>query len=393
MNVLVTTDAFAPGAGGSGRSTATLASALARRGHRVLVVVARRRALGQDEWNGVEVAEVVTPESRLGNAREREESFATGMKQAASGRVWDLVHAQHWLSALASRRAFPDLPRVITVRDYWPVCIWSTRMSGRRICPGCSFTRRVVCVGRRRPWLWPVSPLLPPLVGRELDRRRRVLEEARAVVAVSRFVATTLPLEGVEVEVVPNILEAPPATPRPEGVPDRYVLFVGKLEPGKAPDRLLPILQAAGCDLPLLVAGTGSLQGELRERSKGRVDVRFLGWVDDDRVLALIQHAAALLFPSRWQEPLSRVLLDALGLGAAIVAEPTGGTEEIVVDGKTGLLGRNVEELGRALGRILEDEALAKRLRDGARAHARTVFSEEAVLPRIESLYRRVAGP
>jgi glycogen synthase len=396
MNVLVTTDVFPPGAGGSGRSTATLASALARRGHRVRVVVSRRRPLGQNKWNGVEVAEVVTPEARFGNAREREEAFASGMKAAAGERVWDLAHAQHWLSSLATRRAFQSLPLVVTVRDYWPVCIWSTKMSGRDVCPGCSFTRRMACVGKRRPWLWPVSPLLPPLVGRELERRRKVLRSAKAVVAVSRFVATSLALDGVDVDVdvhvVPNIIETSPEMPRPDDVPEKYVLFVGKLEPGKAPDRLLPILEAAGCELPLVVAGTGSLERELRARAEGRFDVRFLGWVDEDRTLALIRHAAALLFPSRWQEPLSRVLLDALSLGAVIVAEPTGGTEEIVVDGKTGLLGRNVEEMARALARVVDDEALASKLRGGARERARSVFSEDAVVPRIESLYRGVAA-
>jgi glycogen synthase len=394
MNVLVTTDVFPPGAGGSGRSTATLVSALARRGHRVRVVVARRRALGQKDWNGVEVAEVLTPESRLGNAREREEAFALGIEAAAGGEDWDLTHAQHWLSALASRRALPLIPLVLTVRDYWPVCIWSTKMSGREACPGCTFTRRMVCVGKRHPLLWPVSPLLPPLVGEDLARRRRVLQSAKAVIAVSRYVASTLPDEGLHIEVVPNILEALPAIPRPDDVPERYVLFVGKLEPGKAPDRLLPILEAAHCELPLLVAGAGSLERELRERagSESRFDVRFLGWVDEGRSLALIRHAAALLFPSRWQEPLSRVLLDALALGAAIVAEPTGGTEEILVDGESGLLGRNVEELGSALSKILADDGLARSLREGAAARARTVFSEEAILPRVESIYRRVAG-
>jgi glycosyltransferase involved in cell wall biosynthesis len=141
-------------------------------------------------------------------------------------------------------------------------------------------------------------------------------------------------------------------------------------------------------EFPLLVAGSGSLEAELR--AKGG-NVRYLGWVDEERALALMKHADCLLFPSRWQEPLSRVLLDALALGAAIVAEPTGGTEEIVVDGESGLLGRGVDELGRALRRVVDDPALARRLREGARRRAQSVFSEDAVVPRVEALYRSVA--
>jgi glycosyltransferase involved in cell wall biosynthesis len=387
MNVLLTTDSFPPGGGGSGRSTAALAKALTRRGHRVRVVVARREASTQKEWEGVEVDEVTIPASKLGNARERERAFARGMVLAAGEEAWDLVHAQHWLSAGATRCALPRLPTVVTVRDYWPICIWSTMLSGSEPCPGCSYTRRVTCIGRHRPALWPISAVLPPLVGWELASRRRVLESASAVTAVSRYVAGTIPLE--RVTVIPNLLEPlRNDPPRPADVPDRYLLFVGKLEPGKAPDRLLPILGAARAEIPLLVAGSGSLEGDLRAKGGS---VRYLGWVEEARVLALIKHADCLLFPSRWQEPLSRVLLDAIALGAVIVAEPTGGTEEIVVDGESGLLGRGVDELGRALRRVLDDPSLARRLREGARRRADAVFSEKVVLPRVEALYRSVA--
>jgi glycosyltransferase involved in cell wall biosynthesis len=387
MNVLLTTDSFPPGAGGSGRSTAALAKALKRRGHRVRVVVGRREPSGRKEWEGVEVGEVPIPAARLGNSGGREREFAKGIAAAAGEEAWDLAHAQHWLSAAATRRALPRLPTVVTVRDYWPVCIWSTRLSGSEPCPGCSYGRRVACVGRHRPLLWPLSPLLPPLVGRELAKRIRVLESASAVVAVSRYVAETIPLD--RVRVIPNVVAPPPEDPpRPEGIPDRYLLFAGKLEPGKAPDRLLPILEAARAEIPLLVAGSGSLEAGLRARGGG---VRYLGWVDDERLLALIRHAECLLFPSRWQEPLARVLLDALACGAVIVAEPTGGTEEILVDGESGLLGRGVKELGRALRRVLDDPLLARKLREGARRRAREVFSEEVVLPRVEALYRSVS--
>jgi glycosyltransferase involved in cell wall biosynthesis len=384
MNVLIVTDAFPPGAGGSGRSTGALAEALVRRRHRVKVVVSRAKTLGQADWRGIEVSEVQIPASRLGNAGERERVFASGVSEAAGEEAWDLVHAQHWLSAGASRRALPRLPLVVTVRDYWPVCIWSTRISGREVCPGCSFSRRVLCVARTRPALWPVSPVLPPVVGWELRRRVALLAGASAVIAVSGHVARTIPCRA---RVIPNVVDRSPLTlARPVAHP--YVLFVGKLEPGKAPDQLVPILEAASCKLPLLIAGTGRLESQIRAQGG---NVQFLGWVEDERALALMQHAEAVLFPSRWQEPLSRVLLDGLAVGAVLVAEPTGGTEEILVDGESGLLGRGIVELGRALARVLEDGALARRLREGALLRARACFSDEVVLPKVEEVYRGVA--
>lgn len=389
MNLLLVTDAFPPGSGGSGRSTASLARALSKRGHQVRIVVARSRPLDQREWNQIPVSEVAIPVARAGS-RERQRAFAKGLTEALGEEAWDLVHAQHWLSAQAAAAACPRLPRVVTVRDYWPVCIWSTKLSGSEACPGCSYTRRVVCAGRRHPWLWPLAPVAPPLIGAELQRRQRVLADSDAVIAVSRYVDEQLP--DVACDVIPNVADLSDAShERPADVPDRYVLFVGKLEPNKAPDRLLPILEHARCELPLLVAGSGRLLPSLRRaaESSGR-DVRFLGWVEEEKVLALMQHADAVLFPSRWQEPLSRVLVDGLTLGAVLVVEPTGGTLDAVVHDKSGLVADNERNLGAALKRVLEDKALASRLREGARRRAEAVFSESVVVPRVEALYRRV---
>lgn len=391
MNILLTTDAFPPGSGGSGRSTATLAAALARRDHRVRVVVGRSEPLGQTDWEGIPVSEISLPRAALGS-HARERAYREGLERALGDEAWDLVHAQHWMSAMASRAACPRLPMVVTIRDYWPVCIWSTMLTGTDACPGCRYTRRVVCVGRRRPLLWPLAPVLPPLVGAELARRQRALVDAKAVVAVSEFVREKLPLDAVHV--IPNFLGALDVElPRPDDLPERFVLFVGKLEPNKAPDRLFPILEAARCDLPLVIAGTGSLSAELREQAKSlRHDVRFLGWVPEERALQLMQHAAAVLFPSRWQEPLSRVLVDGLGVGAVLIVEPTGGSEDAVVHEQSGLLGQNTRELGGALARVLADDALSERLRRGARARARERFSEAVVLPQIESVYRKAVA-
>ena len=52
---------------------------------------------------------------------------------------------------------------------------------------------------------------------------------------------------------------------------------------------------------------------------------------DGDRITAnqllceINAHARALLFPARWPEPLSRVLLEAASVGCPVVATPTGG--------------------------------------------------------------------
>ena len=399
MKILLTTDAFPPGAGGSGQSTAALARALVRRGHRVTVVMTRSWETAGAErrtWQGAAVIEVGVGKSRPGNARRRESQLASFLQRREEGfDSFDVAHAQHWLSGGATVMAARQLglPVVVTVRDYWPVCIWSTKLSGDRRCPGCSYVRRVVCVGRRYPALWPVTPFMPYAVGSELRRRRESLSAACAVVAVSRFVQEKLPVE--QSTVIPNLIdvvavEESLAGPTP-ALPEHFILFVGKLEPNKAPDRALSVLSESGVQLPLLVAGTGRMERALRKQARRLgIDARFLGWVSESMIRILMKRATAVLFPSRWEEPLARVLLEGLGSGAVLLVEPTGGSEEIVVDGESGLLARSGEEMAVALRRVIDEPAVASRLRRGAVERARDRFSPEVILPQLESVYENV---
>jgi len=398
MKILVTTDAYPPGSGGSGESTAALARALARRGHDVTVVVARRGVTGETARSdgGLRVFEIGLGSPPPGPGRTRNlEAPLTSFLIRQSER-FDVAHAQHLLSAtptvLAGERS--GYPVVVTVRDYWPVCIWSTRLTGSAVCPGCTTLRRVVCAGRRHPLYWGAAPFSPFLIGREIDRRQSALARARAVVAVSRYVKDTLSFYP-DVRVIPNLLERG-GTRRvalPAGLPEAFVLFVGKLEPNKAPDLVIPILKKSGLDLPLVVAGAGGLASAIQAAAReADIETHFCGWTPHDQTLALMGKAAAVVFPSRWPEPLSRVLLEGLGVGAVLVAQRAGGNEEIVVHGESGLTGTSVDEMAGELARACSDEALAARLREGARRRADARFSEDVVVAELEALYAQVVA-
>src|SRR5581483_10007450 len=92
---------------------------------------------------------------------------------------------------------------------------------------------------------------------------------------------------------------------------DPYLLFVGKLNEMKGADLLPQILRKSGVKLPLVVAGDGELRAKLADFQG--ISVR--GWLPNAETLGLMAGADALLFPSRWAEPLARTLLEAQALG------------------------------------------------------------------------------
>jgi glycosyltransferase involved in cell wall biosynthesis len=230
----------------------------------------------------------------------------------------------------------------------------------------------------------------------DLALRRSALRRAGAVLGVSDAVSRRLVSAGLpRALTVPNIVDAaetrslaapPPSFP----LPDRFLLYVGKLEPNKGVQFLIPAVARARTGLPLVVLGDGSrARAVATEAEREGVKVIPLGWADREDVLRTLARATLLVFPSLGPESLSRVLLEALALGTPAAAMDTGGTAELVQDETTGLLVEDASGLATAIARLAGDERLRTRLAEGARERAR-VFSPEALVPRYVSVYARL---
>lgn len=386
MKVVLASEVYPPRAGGAGWSTRALALGLRDAGHDVAVLTT---SPGPGTLDGIEVQRlVVHGRKRFAVPR----SFASRLRDVSDA----VVHAQHSLSALGALCEGRE-PRVaVTVRDHWPVCFWSTRISQGSLCPGCGILPMTRCVVGKVPAPMPLSWAAIPYMQADLLAKRSALRRAGAVLAVSEAIAVELRAEGLSrVDVVPNVVdpgetraiaEPPPSFP----LPDRFLLFVGKLEDNKGTRLLVPAVAAAGTGLPLVVLGEGSLSHVVKfDAASLGVPLLLRGWAEREDVLRALSRATALVFPSLWPEPLSRVLLEALALGTPVAAMDTGGTREILEDGRSGLLVTNAEGLAGAVARLAGNDALRHDLAEGARERA-DAFSPERLIPRYEAVYRRL---
>ena len=125
--------------------------------------------------------------------------------------------------------------------------------------------------------------------------------------------------------------------------------------------------------LPLVVLGEGTLAHALqvRRRRRRRAAACCAAGREREDVLRALARATALVFPSLWPEPLSRVLLEALALGTPVAAMDTGGTREILRTarrpaGRATRRGWATRWRGWSATRRLR----ARRARGGARARA-----------------------
>lgn len=118
--------------------------------------------------------------------------------------------------------------------------------------------------------------------------------------------------------------------------------------------------------------------------------VHFLGFRDD--VPTLMATTDAVVHTSTAPEPFGRVIVEGMLARTPIVATKAGGPLELIDDGKTGRLVSPgaPSELAGALQALLSDEHATERMVDRAYTHAKSRFSEETMLARIQDQVQNI---
>lgn len=226
---------------------------------------------------------------------------------------------------------------------------------------------------------------------------RRVLRRADCVVAVSRFVAEIAKrtLVDVPMKVIYNGIDTdtfkPGCSQRAPGEPFR-LLYVGSWIRRKGVDLLAPIMRELGDRFELRYTGGSVAQHDKPEMPRNMTDIGRLG--GEDAVVAAMQDADALLFPSR-SEGLPLVVVEALACGLPIIAARGSSLPEVVDDGITGLLcpRDNVEAFAGAVQSMASDAARRRAMALAARQHVVDAFSTPTMLDAYIAIYQQlVAG-
>jgi glycosyltransferase involved in cell wall biosynthesis len=182
------------------------------------------------------------------------------------------------------------------------------------------------------------------------------------------------------------------------GVPSTrpIVLFAGKLTAIKGVDVLLRAAAIYGRSSPSLVtliAGDGDERARLEQlaRELALQDVYFLGYQDQQALIALANIADVGVFPSR-RDAFPLVPIELLACGTPIIASNVGGFPQIVADG-VGVLVPPDEPVALA---AQVEESIARGFKSQARdrivAHVRRNLSWDTTVVGIERVYEQALG-
>jgi len=353
--------------GGAERVVECLSDELSARGHEIIVYGRRDYLRGAGPWRG---GQVVLTGGIGGKNLETFTHTATAVWDVMRRGV-DVVHVHSpgpalwsWVAALGAKAV------VFTVH----AADW-----------------------RRDKWSLPAKMMLN--LGLGIGMR-----VAREVTAVSQPLATELSERfRRDVKFIPNSIRAVQAVapgdvlsdPRWSLSPDKYALFVGRIEPEKRLDVLLKAWQKASTDLAgyqLAVVGdfmSTSYGRECRRTAPDRTV--FLGLQHGDRLAELYSNAALVVQPSVL-EGMSLVLLEAAAHGRCILATKI--EENMAVLGDSGVYfnGDDIDELSALICRYLKCDRERSSLGNRARLVVASKPSWTEIAVAMERIYRRALG-
>jgi glycosyltransferase involved in cell wall biosynthesis len=173
-----------------------------------------------------------------------------------------------------------------------------------------------------------------------------------------------------------------------------YILVIGRFEEQKGHIYLVHALELlpveVRCKIKILLAGTGSLEGAIREavrRSGLENSFEFLGHTKE--IPELLAFCDFLILPSLFEGmPLS--ILEAYAAGKTVIATDIPGSRELVRHGKTGLLValKNPEALAAAIRQLAEHPEQIRGLAAAAHELSKKEYSYAVMTKRYHELYQ-----
>jgi glycosyltransferase involved in cell wall biosynthesis len=132
-----------------------------------------------------------------------------------------------------------------------------------------------------------------------------------------------------------------------------YLLFFGRIHPEKGAKECIEVAKQTG--MKLILAGIIQDQDYFDTQVRPHLDddrIIYVGSVGPEERDELLGGAYTLLHPIKFDEPFGLSVVEAMACGTPVIALNRGSMPEIVADGITGFLVRNLVEMAEAVAKV-----------------------------------------
>lgn len=164
-----------------------------------------------------------------------------------------------------------------------------------------------------------------------------------------------------------------------------YLLYFGRIHPDKGTSEAIAIAQKYG--KKLYIAGVIQDKDYFNNQISPHIDnknIIYLGSVGPVKRNELLGGAFALLHPIYFNEPFGLSVIEAMACGTPVIAFNKGSMPEVIKDGETGFLVKNVQEACQKLGEI------SSLSRQNCRKWVEEQFSQERMVNDYIKLYDKI---
>lgn len=192
-----------------------------------------------------------------------------------------------------------------------------------------------------------------------------------------------------------NFVSDPEVNPREipsEGLPNRYVVFYGRIGEEKGIRTLMKAWDRL--DIPLVVMGGGPLEDVFKRWVMNKKNVKYLGYTEHSKCLSIVKGAEFVVFPSIWYEGCSMVEIEAMSLGKGLIATNLGFSEEAITDGYNGIkftLG-NTNEFVHKVKELWKAPLKCKEIGQNARKEYEAKYRPEDNYIQLINIYDTIRG-
>ncbi len=169
---------------------------------------------------------------------------------------------------------------------------------------------------------------------------------------------------------------------------EKVIVFVGRLIEAKGVQDIIEATRRLS-QVKLIIIGAGNFEKQLKKLA--HENVVFTGEKDAKEIRDILSYADVFVNPS-YAEGLPTSVLEAGAIGIPVIATDVGGTGEVIVDGKTGLLValKDVEQLREKIEFVLKNKAKANSMAQALQNKVRSEFEWSVTVERLEKSLKKL---